>query len=330
MPRLRQRVPSCTRISRAFPCRVRGEELAQGLLCSGGMTTQPMLDACATPAASPEICMDFAASSHGGQVRRVNEDSFVIADVQPCISVRAACDAFEIPTGRSQGMLIAVADGMGGQGDGQLASRTALESMLRSLLNAPHVSLSASPGKLGQLTIPNLRGSIESAIQYADCEIRRRAAAPDVSSKMGTTLTLGYVHWPLLYVGHVGDSRAYLLRDGQLMQITTDHTVANRLAQEGREPVEPDSRLHHILYNCLGGGEGGAPQPEFHKILLQSTDKLLFCSDGLTNDVPASEIAGFLAQSQPSQVTAAQLVARANQLGGHDNITVVVGQQLET
>lgn len=136
------------------------------------------------PDASPVL--DFAGCTHTGQHRASNEDSFLIATTEPSPGA----------------MLLAVADGMGGQGSGDIASRTALNALAQSLFSSqPEGVFSVqAPGQISRLTLPNFRDQLTEAVHSADEDVRTKAQQPGVSSEMGTTLTVGYVCWPLLYV----------------------------------------------------------------------------------------------------------------------------------
>src|SRR5690606_5539048 len=157
--------------------------------------------------------------------------------------------------------------------------------------------------------------------------LARNAEQSNVSKKMGTTLTVAFVSWPTMYTCHVGDSRAYLLRDGRLIQLTTDHTVAQQINEQlptGGERIPNDSPLHHILWNAIGGGVETS-KPDLVKIILQESDRILLCSDGLSNQVDDDSLARHLGQSEPAATIASKLVNLANASGGVDNVTALVG-----
>jgi protein phosphatase len=138
---------------------------------------------------------------------------------------------------------------------------------------------------------------------------------------MGTTLTGAYTVGPEAFLGHVGDSRAYLYRAGRLAQLTRDHTMA-QLARDSGLPVVERS-WHRTLTNCLGG-VGDEVRVEFHHVRLADGDHLLLCTDGLTDMVPDDEIAAVLGRPGAPQEQAQALVDAALRGGGKDNVTVVV------
>jgi serine/threonine protein phosphatase PrpC len=140
---------------------------------------------------------------------------------------------------------------------------------------------------------------------------------------MGTTLTMALVMGQTMYVAHVGDTRCYLLRGGELRCLTTDHTMAHRLEEASHERLEPGSQLHHILWNALGATED-LPQPEITKLSLEPGDVLLLCSDGLTKHVPDLEITRLLGAKTATGARCQRLVELANAGGGTDNVTVVI------
>jgi PPM family protein phosphatase len=156
----------------------------------------------------------------------------------------------------------------------------------------------------------------------------KTAAAGTQTPAMGTTLTMCLVLWPVLYVAHVGDTRCYLLRSGKLTRLTTDHTLAQKIATADA-PVDPESQLNHVLWNSLGGS-AEIPQPEMAKIDLELGDRLLLCSDGLTKHVSDEQIAACLSTEVPNPAKCARLVEYANAGGGSDNVTVVVASVTAT
>jgi protein phosphatase len=124
-------------------------------------------------------------------------------------------------------------------------------------------------------------------------------------------------------VAHAGDTRCYLLREGQLSRLTTDHTMAQKVLDEAAEVVDPDSQLHHVLWNSLGGS-ARLPQPQIVKLELKLGDRLLLCSDGLTKHVNDEQILSALSTGEPNATQCGKLIELANQAGGSDNVTVLV------
>jgi serine/threonine protein phosphatase PrpC len=262
-----------------------------------------------------------------GRARPVNEDSFLIATLQRSLIVHDASPAARgWFTGESAGTLLVVADGMGGQGGGDVASKVGVDTVVTYLLNCmPWKSLPASDGA-PRSSLPDVRDALSSALVAGD-ETVKSAGAQAGAPHMGTTLTMAFVLWPNLFIAHVGDTRCYLLRSGQLQRLTTDHTVAQQIAEISAKPVEAASHLHHVLWNCLGGSDD-QPRPEVAKHELKLGDVLLLCSDGLTKHVDERRIADVLGSGGPCLARASKLVELANQAGGTDNITALVAHTL--
>jgi serine/threonine protein phosphatase PrpC len=273
------------------------------------------------PRAEPLI--DAAGLTDVGRQRPTNEDAYLIATLQRSIVVHDASPAAHgwFP-GEPAGTLLVVADGMGGQGGGDVASRVAVNTVSSYLLNVmPWATASAANDQRGSL--PGVREQLSSALVAGDTTVKT-AGANSGTPHMGTTLTMALVLGTTLYVAHVGDTRLYLLRAGKLQRLTTDHTMAQRVEAESHEPLGPGSQLHHILWNALGANDE-LPQPELAKVPLDAGDRLLLCSDGLTKHLRDDEIASVLGEGSPAAVRCKTLVERANAAGGSDNVTVVIG-----
>jgi protein phosphatase len=250
-----------------------------------------------------------------GRTRDANEDQFLVAALDvPGRVVQSSIPAGEL--GFLGGRLLAVADGLGGHNGGERASALAVGAAARHLVEA----LARPP----EFADPEYAAetALREAMEVAGAEVEAAAAADPNLGGMGTTLTLGLVRWPRLHVAHAGDSRAYVLRDGQLWQLTRDHTYAELLAGQGR-PVPPEAA--RVLINCLGGGSPGVA-PEVSTFPLSPGDTLLLCSDGLHGPVPGDAIAQVLRGAVTAEAAGRELVAAANAAGGPDNITVVVAR----
>ncbi len=232
--------------------------------------------------------MNTAAGTDRGQVRPRNEDAFHL--------------------GRH---VFAVADGMGGHLAGDVAATTAL---------LPIKSLD------GQ-SFPNAesaRDALLDAILVANAAVVRKAAGEPSLQGMGTTLTATIVAGRRLHVGHVGDSRAYLLRDGELVQLTRDHTLVAHLIEAGRITKE-EAAVHpqrSIITRAIGVDIDLAV--DTLTIDLQDGDQVMLCSDGLTGPVPDEQIKQTLQDGRTAQDAVNRLIAVANDRGGPDNITVVL------
>jgi protein phosphatase len=288
------------------------------------MTTQEHV-----PIGSPAqtlVSIDAAGATDVGQKRPSNEDAYLIATLQRSMVVHDACPAAARGwfAGDSAGTLLVVADGMGGQGGGEVASRVAINTVASYLLNVMSWTSGAATHLQGseRASLAGVRDQLSSALVIGDSSVKS-AAAGTPTPAMGTTLTMALVLWPVLYVAHVGDTRCYLLRAGKLTCLTTDHTLARKMAETAAVPVDPESQLNHVLWNSLGGS-AEIPQPELVKIELELGDRLLLCSDGLTKHVSDEQIAECLAAERTNAERCAKLVDQANAGGGSDNVTVVV------
>jgi protein phosphatase len=265
----------------------------------------------------PPVSVRFGAATHPGRVRINNEDHFVVFERQRTRSILLT----NLPKGLLQseddvGYVMAVADGVGGMEFGELASMLAIKS----------------GWDLGPTTIKwtwiitdreveELRERMELIFRRMDTALLDRARADPMCTGMGTTLTGVYTVGPEAFIGHVGDSRIYLYHKGKLVQMTRDHTLAQQCLELG-VPVQAQS-WHHILTNCLGGGTKDL-QVDFHHFRLGDGDRLLLCSDGLTDMVAPDDIARIVGEHGDPQQGAQALVDLALDRGGRDNVTVVL------
>lgn len=203
--------------------------------------------------------------------------------------------------------LVAVADGMGGAAAGEVAAQLAIRA-------------------IRQLTGPIDTASLRSALESANSAIRRTAASDPSKLGMGTTMTAVAVDNGLAQIVHVGDSRAYLWRDGELRQLTDDHSVVAEMVRRGT--LSADEALQHPHRNVITRALGAEPDILVDATTedLHSGDVLLLCSDGLYTEVDDAGIATVLRALPGLDDAAHALVDRANQAGGADNITVVLAR----
>ena len=265
----------------------------------------------------PPVRVTFGALSHRGLVRTNNEDHYLVIERRRTRSVLLTnLPAAALRPGDDVGYVLAVADGMGGAAFGELASALALSSAWEQ-----------SPGAIKwtwvvtDREVADLKERVELVYRRIDEALRERAKQDPACAGMGTTLTGAYTVGPEAFLGHAGDSRAYLYRAGRLAQLTRDHTMA-QLARDVGLPVV-DKSWHHTLPQCLGG-VGEEARADFHHVRLADGDRLLLCTDGLTDMVPDGEIAAALGRPAPPQEQAQGLVDAALRRGGKDNVTVVV------
>jgi len=263
-----------------------------------------------------------AGKTDRGLTRERNEDQFVIAELTRALHIEASSlpqAEMLFGIGRVRGHLFIVADGMGGEEGGEEASALAVTTIEDLLLRTLHWFFQLQ----GDAVLEEFQLALRTADERIFEETRRQPALRG----MGTTVTLAYVVGRLLYVAHVGDSRCYLRRGEQLHQLTRDHTVVDELLQQHviDEEAARQHPMRHLITNSLGGPEPGV-RPEVHRLPLEPGDMLLLCTDGLTEMVPQPEIATTLASTGSPAEACDRLVARANELGGVDNVTVIVAK----
>lgn len=270
-------------------------------------------------ASPPPVRVTFGAQSHPGRVRPNNEDHYLVFERRRTRSVLLT----NLPEGLLRpaddvAYVLAVADGIGGAAFGELASMLALRS-----------GWDQSPGAIKWTWIINdreieeLKERVELVFQRMDQTLLERARAEPEYAGMGTTLTGAYTVGPEAFIGHVGDSRAYLFHANHLTQLTRDHTLAQECLDEGL-PV-PSRSWHHTLTNCLGGPQEGV-RVEFRHLTLGDGDQLLLCTDGLTDLVRNEEITRLLGQHTHPQEATQALIDLALERGGTDNVTVVLAR----
>jgi len=256
-----------------------------------------------------------------GKVRKSNEDQFLIAELSKRMRVwQTSLPEPQLQVGEDRAHLFLVADGMGGHRAGERASAIAVAAIEQFTLNTFRWFFAAdSPGAQKVLA------QFQSALSQADAKILEEASEHPELQGMGTTLTMAFQLGAQLCIVHVGDSRAYLFRAGSLHQLTRDHTVVAELVRAGA--IQPDQvaahPLRHVITNVVGGPKPGV-KVEARAFEVQAGDRLLLCSDGLTEMVTNDAIVATLdAESEP-EAAAKALLGMANDGGGRDNITVVI------
>ncbi|HEY9368914.1 Stp1/IreP family PP2C-type Ser/Thr phosphatase [Streptomyces sp.] len=238
------------------------------------------------------LSLRFAAGSHKGMIREGNEDS-----------------------GYAGPRLLAIADGMGGQAAGEVASSEVISTLVQLDDDVPGSDILTSLG---------------TAVQRANDQLRMMVEEDPQLEGMGTTLTALLWTGQRLGLVHVGDSRAYLLRDGVLTQITQDHTWVQRLVDEGRI-TEEEATTHpqrSLLMRALGSGDHVEPDLSIREV--RAGDRYLICSDGLSGVVSHQTLEDTLASYQGPQETVQELIQLALRGGGPDNITCIVADVLDT
>jgi serine/threonine protein phosphatase PrpC len=267
--------------------------------------------------------LDLYGLTHPGNVRAENQDHFLIGTVHPEVVVHGTSlshmDRLPLRGQRLATMLL-VADGVGGHAGGREASRLATEAItayVSSTLRCYH----AAGTSADQIFLDALRAAALRAHETVSVESAVRG-----DLRMATTLTLGIVVWPWLYVVQVGDSRAYFCCDGVLRQVTRDQTMAQDLVDQGVLPADrvADSPFNHVLSSAIGGS---AAMPVVTRIDVRGESPVvLLCSDGLTKHVSDKEIEQHILGIQSSEELCRALLELALERGGSDNITLVVGR----
>jgi len=273
------------------------------------------------------VRIDVAALSHRGHVRRDNEDSFLVTRLGRTLEtlLTSLSDAEAPKLAEEVNYVMIVADGMGGHAAGEVASRMALSAIVGIALDMPDWIV-----KLNEGYAREVERRTRDRVREVGALLFDEGARDPALSGMGTTLTAARSLGRDLQITHVGDSRAYLFRAGELHHLTRDHTYAQLLVDLGRLPSTDaaDPRHRHILTNVLGGSDRDV-KVDIDLMKLEDGDRVLLCSDGLTEMVDDKTIADILAGASASEQACDALVQRALDNGGRDNVTVIVaGYQL--
>jgi protein phosphatase len=272
------------------------------------------------------ITADLFGLTDRGRVRDTNEDQFLVGELAKSLLIQQTSlppDDHTRLFGGPPGKLLLVADGMGGVRGGRRASRLVVETVTRYTLDTMHWFFRLQEGAEADLV-----DELKAGLAVCQKAVAEAAAAQPEYNRMGTTLTLAYLLWPRAYVIHVGDSRAYLFREGRLEQVTRDQTVAQQMVDKGvlAAEVADETRWAHVLSSVISA-RAEALDPSIYRVTLQAGDTLLLCTDGLTKPLPDAEIVRHLsaAAADGAEKVATRLVAAANEAGGPDNVTAVVG-----
>lgn len=274
------------------------------------------------PVPSSLIRVDVAAQSHAGRVRQNNEDQFLVAKLTRSMeTMLTTLPSEDVPARADEiNYLMVVADGMGGHAAGEVASRLAISAMVSLGLDIPDWFF-----KLDDKGVPIIERRTRELIQHVGTLLFERGRQNDALRGMGTTLTAVRSYGFDILIVHVGDSRAYLCRAGSLVRLTKDHTYAQMLVDTGRlKPSDVGrSGVRHILTNALGGATEKV-QVDVDLMRLEDGDRLLLCSDGLTDLVDEDTILRTLCEIPASNDACTKLIQIALDNGGRDNITAIV------
>ena len=268
------------------------------------------------------VMVDAFGLSDTGHVRANNEDHFLIARIGRYFEcVGTSLPPGEVPTRTDEaGYALVVADGMGGHAAGEVASRLTIRELVRLALALPDWIVRLDTHTKSE-AIERSQRRIVKAHEALLAEGRRQPGQKGMGSTVIAARNLGRV----LQIAHVGDSRAYLLRDGDLTRLTRDHTYVQLLVDSGRlSPEDADrSPSRHVLVNAVGGVNADVYVDVQH-LPLANGDRLLLCSDGLSDLVDDPTIRALLQSATSAAQACRLLVDRALAAGGRDNVTVVV------
>jgi serine/threonine protein phosphatase PrpC len=280
------------------------------------------VDTVITPPLSSLVRIDVDAQSHAGHRRANNEDHYLVARLGRALQMMmTSLPPGDVPLLTEEvNYVLIVADGMGGHAAGEVASRMALSALVALALDTPDWILRADEGYQG-----TLEDRARQRVQEVGALIVDRGRRDAALHGMGTTLTAVRSLGRDLLITHVGDSRAYLLRGGSLHRLTRDHTYAQLLVDTGQLAAgdAATSGHAHVLTNALGGASAEV-QVDTDHIMLDDGDRLLLCSDGLTDLVDEEAITKILHDTTSSRDACTRLVQQALDNGGHDNVTVIV------
>lgn len=240
--------------------------------------------------------MFICACSDVGKIRDINQDAYYYVEDD------------KLP-------IFIVADGMGGHKAGEVASNLAISTIIRYYEDSKEKIIAKD------MFIPQF---LNESVELANDNLIEEALGDDELKGMGTTVTMCLILDNEVYIGHVGDSRAYLLRDGELIQITQDHSLVGELLRIGS--ITKDEAVNHPKKNIITRALGSNPKinVDVFNRELKKDDKIILCTDGLTNMVTEDKILEILLSDENSSATCSTLVNISNEAGGIDNTTIMI------
>jgi len=270
--------------------------------------------------------IDAHGLTHAGKVRRENQDHFLLCSLRRQIVVRGSSipDADDL-LGESTRLasLAMVADGVGGSTRGETASRVALTAVTKYVTRSLRCYYGAWDSD------QEFYDALQQGARQCHAELLRRGEQDPAYAGMATTLTLYLGVWPRAYLLQVGDSRCYLLREGELTQITRDQTMAQEMVDLGvmKKQEVAGTRFEHLLTSSIGGQQS---EPKVSRIDMTWGHVLLLCSDGLTRHVTDERIRDVLRSMTSARQACETLLQEALDGGGSDNITIVIGRAVQS
>ena len=272
------------------------------------------------PNGDHQVVVRVFALTDVGHTREHNEDTFLVAELdgaQAVVFQASLPDPTSLTAGE-HGLLFMVADGMGGAASGELASSMASDSILQALKSRWNSSATLSHESFATV--------LRDATEEANSKIHQHSRDFPEHRGMGTTATVVGLLGDRLFLAQVGDSRAYLIRQGKAIQITKDQSLMQRLVEAGEltEAEAEASERRNIILQALGPDAQVTVDLTHQQV--RRGDTLIICSDGLSGLVRGEEIARLANEERDVEALCYRLVARANELGGPDNITVIAAQ----
>lgn len=284
----------------------------------------PLLGSEAFRPRSAAVRVEIGAQSHRGASRQSNDDHYVVIRLgRHQETLATSLSAAELPPRfEEHAYAMLVADGLGEGGSGSVASRVAISTVAHMALQYGQWNMRIDPRTAAEIV-----KRAEEFYAGADAAVSAKRQTSSVLANMTTTLTAAYSAGDDLFFAHVGHSRAYLFRGGDLTLLTRDHTIEQHMAEmHGPAPVEKRARdLRHILTDALGAAEGHELF-DVERFRLSNGDCILLCTNGLTDMVSDDQIADVLALRRTPREQCDILVDRAIEQGGEDNVTVVLAQ----
>jgi PPM family protein phosphatase len=281
-----------------------------------------------------------------GHYRKVNEDHFLISEVATSIRIVQTSMPLDHQArlfGDTKGLLLLVADGMGGHAGGERASQLVIEGVVEYVLNQLSGALNAKANSKFENEL-DFEAELKLALRGCQQRIAQDVLDNPQRRGMGSTLTLAYIVWPKAYILHVGDSRCYLLRAGELRQMTRDHNLASLMQEpngihystgavgemtwidedeDDEEETVEDKTMSHVLWNVVAADASNL-HPDAFCLELKEDDLLLLCTDGLYQDLSRKRLKNLLENPGSVAEICDLLVREALIRGGSDNITAVL------
>lgn len=265
------------------------------------------------------VRITFGAATHIGHVRKTNEDQYaVVRRTRMRDVLLSSLPESSFPPSVEAAFVVAVADGVGGGAFGEIASRLVLESVWELAGRATSWVM-----KFTDLDALQLRERVNAYVDRIEERLKELGRDDPELAGMATTCTCAHIMGRDVVVSNIGDSRAYLWRGGDCRLLTHDHTLGELLKSAGL-PDEDYERLRNVLVNCLSSNPKTKAFPEIEHFQLEDGDRLLLCTDGLSNMLTDEGIADVLGRFWEPQSACHELVRQALEAGGRDNITVVL------